>query len=94
MLNLKVVTWSLALFGAVTFVVCVSYGLIVPESLHMASFLEAVLPGFRWLTLPGFLLGLVESFLYGAYVGIVYVPIHNRLARRWLAGGDSPPVVK
>lgn len=87
MLNLKVVTWSLALFGAVTFVVCVAYGLVVPESLHMASFLEAVLPGFTWLTLPGFLLGLVESFLYGVYVGIVYVPIHNRLARRWLAAG-------
>jgi 2TM family of unknown function (DUF5676) len=83
MLNLKVVTWALALFGAVSFVVCVLYGLIVPEPLHMASFLEAVLPGFRWLTLGGFLIGLVESFLYGAYAGLVFVPIYNMLARRW-----------
>lgn len=83
MLNLKVVTWSLALFGAVTFIVCVSYGLVVPESLHMTSFLEAALPGFEWLTLSGFLLGLVESFLYGVYVGIVYVPIHNSFTKRW-----------
>lgn len=83
MLNLKVVTWSLALFGAATFVVCVLYGLVVPESLHMTSFLEAVLPGFKWLTFTGFLIGLVESFLYGVYVGIVFVPIHNWLARRW-----------
>lgn len=83
MLNLKVVTWSLALFGAVSFVVCILYGLIVPEPLHMTAFLEAVLPGFKWLTPVGFLVGLVEAFLYGAYVGIVYVPINNWLTRRW-----------
>lgn len=85
MLNLKVVTWSLALFGAATFIVCVLYGLVVPASLHMTSFLEAVLPGFEWLTPLGFLIGLAESFLYGVYAGIVYVPIHNRLAERWMA---------
>lgn len=83
MLNLKVVTWSLALFGAVSFVVCVLFGLLVPESLHMTVFLEAVLPGFRWLTFGGFFLGLVESFLYGAYAGIVFVPIYNALVKRW-----------
>ena len=83
MLNLKLVTWSLALFGAVSFVVCVLYGLVVPETLHMTGFLEAVLPGFRWLTVGGFFIGLVESFLYGAYAGIVFVPIYNTLARRW-----------
>lgn len=83
MLNVRVVTWSLALFGAVTYLVCVVYGLIAPASLHMTAFLEDVLPGFEWLTLPGFLIGLVESFLYGAYAGLVYAPIHNALTRRW-----------
>ncbi len=83
MLNLKLVTWSLALFGAVSFVVCVLYGLIVPETLHMTGFLEAVLPGFRWLTVGSLFIGLVESFLYGAYAGLVFVPIYNMLAKRW-----------
>lgn len=83
MLNVKVVTGSLALFGAVTYLVCVLYGLIVPASLHMTAFLEEVLPGFEWLTPAGFLVGLVESFLYGAYAGLVYAPIHNALTRRW-----------
>jgi len=82
MLNLRVVAWSLALFGAVTFTVCVLYGLIVPEPLHMTPFLEAVLPGFVWLTPLGFLIGLVESFLYGVYAAVVYVPIHNWLTKR------------
>jgi hypothetical protein len=42
-----------------------------------------VLPAFKWLTLGGFCLGLIESFLYGAYVGLVFVPIYNFLTRRW-----------
>ena len=83
MLNIKVVSWSLGLFSAISFVLCVIYGLIVPPSLHyMAPFLEMVLPAFKWLTLWGFCLGLIESFLYGAYAGLVFVPIYNCLARR------------
>lgn len=81
-LNLVVVTWSLGLFAAVSFVVCVLYGLLVPQSLMMSRFLELVLPGFRWLSLGSFLIGLVESFLYGVYAGLVFVPIYNFVTRR------------
>lgn len=83
MLNIKLVSWALGLWGAVTFVVCVIYGLVTPQSLHMHEFLEQVLPAFEWLTWWGFLLGLVESFLYGVYAGLVYVPIYNFLQRCW-----------
>ena len=83
MLNIKVGSWALATTALISFVVCVGYGLITPETLHMHAFLEQVLPGFKWLTLPGFLIGLVESFLYGAYAGLVYVPVHNFFARRF-----------
>jgi hypothetical protein len=82
MLNIKVVSWALGSWGAVTFIVCVLYGLIAPESLHMKSILEQMLPAFQWLTWWGFLLGLVESFLYGAYAGLVFVPLYNWFARR------------
>jgi hypothetical protein len=83
MLSIKVVSWSLGLFTAISFVLCVIYGLIVPPSLHMTPFLEAVLPAFTWLTWGGFFLGLIESFLYGVYAGLVFVPIYNFLTRRW-----------
>jgi hypothetical protein len=84
MLNIKIVSWSLGIFTAISFVLCVIYGLIVPASLHnMAPLLEAALPAFTWLTFGGFCLGLIESFLYGAYAGLVFVPIYNVLARRW-----------
>jgi len=84
MLNVKVLTWSLASFAGITFVVCVIYGLVVPESLHMTAFLEQILPGFRWLTPVGFVIGLVESFLYGAYTGLVFAPIYNGFRRLWV----------
>lgn len=87
MLDIRLLTWSLGLFAAVSFVLCVAYGLIAPEPLHMHGFLEAVLPGFRWLTVPGFLIGLVESFLYGVYAGLAFGWIHNALARRISSAG-------
>jgi hypothetical protein len=67
----------------VTFVVCIVYGLLVPKALHKTEFLEITLPGFRWLSVGTFALGFVESFLYGAYAGLVYTPIHNVFARRF-----------
>ena len=79
----KPMTWSLGVFAAFTFVVCVVYGLLVPKALHMTEFLEITLPGFQWLSLGTFVLGLVESFLYGAYAGLVYTPIHNFFAHRF-----------
>ena len=81
-LDWKPVTWALGLFAAVTFVVCVAYGLLVPKPFHMVQLLEITLPGFRWLSPGGFVLGLVESFLYGAYAGLVFVPIYNVVLRR------------
>ena len=84
MLNIKVVTWSLAIWTTFTYLFCVVYGVLTPASMHMYALLEQVLPGFKWLTLWGFLIGLIESFLYGAYAGLVYVPIYNFLYRKWV----------
>ena len=44
MLNIKVVSWSLGIFTAISFVLCVIYGLIVPRSMHMPEVLEMALP--------------------------------------------------
>ncbi len=81
MLDTKVVTWSLGIFATVSFVFCVIYGLVTPEALHMHRLLEIALPAFRWLSWPSFLLGAAESFLWGAYVGLVFTPIYNRVWR-------------
>ena len=82
MLDTRLVTGTLGIWAAVTFIVCVIHGVIVPDRLHMSAFLELVLPAFEWLTPAGFVLGLLESFLYGAYAGMLFCWIYNRLGRR------------
>ena len=81
MLRIKTVSLALGLTFAVSFVICVLWGLLLPEQLHMHQFLQFVLPGFTWISLGSVVLGLVESFLFGVYFGVIYVPIHNWLNR-------------
>jgi hypothetical protein len=83
MLNVKVWTWALAVWGAVVFVVCVLWGFVAPDTGLHNSLLEAAFPGFRWLTPGGFVIGLVESFVYGAGAGLLFSSLHNKLYRRW-----------
>ena len=82
MLDTRRVAWTMGIWTALTFIVCVIHGLIVPERLHMSAFLEQVLPAFQWLTPIGFVLGFLESFLFGAYAGMLFCWIYNRLWRR------------
>jgi len=83
MLNIKIVTWSLAIWTTFSFVFCVVFALLTPSTLYMHALLLQILPGFEWFSWRGFLVGLIESFLYGAYAGLVYVPIYNFLHRKW-----------
>lgn len=82
MLNWKVVTQSLASFTAISFVLCVGYGLLAPARFHPSWLLEAVLPGFKWLSVGSFILGVIESGLYGAWAGLLYTALYNYFARR------------
>lgn len=82
-LNWKVMTLSLGLFSGFTFILCVAWGLTVPPSLHGRRFLEMTLPGFTWLSPWSFVLGLVETVVIGAYVGLVFTPIYNTVSSGW-----------
>ncbi len=75
--------WALGLFLALTYVLCVGFDLLWPQY-AMYPVWSRLLPGFVWLDWGSFFLGLAESFLYGWYIAVVYVPL-ERLARR-LAG--------
>lgn len=84
MLNLKVWTWTSASWASATFTLCILYGLVAPPELHATRVLEATLPGFRWLSPGAFLLGLAESFLFGAYASAIFVALHNLFHRRFV----------
>lgn len=62
-------------FLAITYVFCVGYDLAFDQRMYEVWL--KLLPGFTWLSWPSFLLGLVESLLYGLYFGLVFVPLYN-----------------
>lgn len=73
--------WSLSLFFSITYVVCVGFDLLFP-SYAMYDTWAGLMPGFVWLTPTGFAIGLVESFLYGWYVALVFGGLYNVFAAR------------
>ena len=62
-------------FLAITYLICVSYDLVFDQRMY-ETWLK-LLPGFTWLTWQSFFLGLIESFLYGIYFGLVFTPLYN-----------------
>jgi hypothetical protein len=66
---------AMGCFLAITYVFCVGYDLAFDQRMYEVWL--KLLPGFTWLTWQSFLVGLVESFLYGIYFGLVFVPLYN-----------------
>lgn len=83
MLNVKAWTISLGCWMAATFTICVLGGVIAPGLPIPHRTLELLLPGFTWISLGSFALGLVETTLYGLYAGWLFASLHNFFARRW-----------
>lgn len=72
---------SLSTFFALTYVLCIAFGLVVPSWEMHRPWLQ-FFPGFEWLTLRGFSIGLVESIAYGWYVAAVFGPLFNFFSAR------------
>ena len=77
-LTIRGTAMALGLFFDVTFLLCILWAVVMPSRFEtMAKLWEAILPGFTLLTPAGMVLGLVELFLYGVYVALVFVPLFN-----------------
>ncbi len=71
---------SLGLFLGVTFILCVAFDLIAPQYAMYETW-SMLLPGFTWLSFQSFVLGFVECFAYGLYVGFLFGSIYNLTLR-------------
>lgn len=76
-LDWRVVGLSLGSFLALSFAACVAYDLAFGQRMYETWL--GLLPGFTWITWGSFFLGLVESFAYGIYFALIFVPIYNYL---------------
>ena len=82
MLNLKTWSRSSGCWMAITFTLCVVGGVLVPSLPIPHRSLELLLPGFVWISPGSFVLGVVETFLFGVYAASLFVTLHNFFARR------------
>jgi hypothetical protein len=65
-----------SLMLAISFVICVAFDLMFPEHAMYEAWIK-LLPGFEWISWKSFFIGLVESYLYGWYFVLIWVPIYN-----------------
>lgn len=75
-LRLVPIGMSVGLLFTISYVLCIALGLIWWDGGLHQPWLQ-FLPGFTWLSPGTFLLGLIESFAYGWYVALVFVPLFN-----------------
>jgi len=81
MVHGKLVMVRGALIAAAAYAVCVLYDLAAPVPHGLRSWMVVVLPGFRALSLPGFLIGLAESVVFGVVVAALTIGVADAVRR-------------
>jgi len=84
-LSITALGLSLSLLFVISFVICILGYLVLPGLPIAHSALSIFLPGFQLLNWQSFALGLVESFIWGWYIAIIFVPLYNFFAARHAA---------
>lgn len=70
-----------ALMLAISYTLCVVFDLLLPEHAMYRAW-QDLLPGFEWISWGSFFLGLIESYAYGWFFMVIWVPIYNFLVQR------------
>jgi len=71
-----------SLFLALSFTVCVGFDLIFPEHAMYEAW-QKLLPGFEWISWKSFFIGLVESYGYGWFFALIWIPLYNVFSVRF-----------
>jgi hypothetical protein len=81
-LNIVRLGLSLSTFFAISYAICIAGYLLFPGFPVQHAALSIFLPGFELLSWRSFTLGLVESFIWGWYIAVVFAPLYNFFGRR------------
>ncbi len=80
-LTVTAIGHATSLFLAITFALCVGFDLLFPAHAMYQAW-QHLLPGFQWISWGSFFVGLIESYGYGWYAALIWVPIYNVAARK------------
>jgi len=75
-LRISAIGHATSLFLVVSYLLCVGWGILF-GSAQMYTVWAPLLPGFNWLSWGDFFLGLVETYGYGWYFALLWVPLYN-----------------
>jgi len=75
-ISLIAVGHASSLFLAISFTLCVGFDLLFPEQAMFQAW-QKLLPGFVWLSWKSFFIGVIESYAYGWYFALIWVPLYN-----------------
>ena len=91
-ISIRAAGLATSLFLAITFSLCVAFDVCFPSQAMYQTWLK-LLPGFEWLSWRSFAIGLAESYGYGWFIALVWVPLYNVFllgARRSAVTGERP----
>ena len=80
-LSLAAVGHATSIFLATPFVLCVGFDRLFPAHAMYQTW-QHLLPGFEWISWKSLISGLVESYGYGWYAALIWVPLYNVFALR------------
>lgn len=80
-ISLTAVGHATSLLIVISYTLCVAFDLLFPEY-QMYQAWAKLLPGFTWLNWQSFFIGLIESYGYGWYFALIWVPLHNMFIAR------------
>ena len=75
-LSLTAFGHATSIFLALTLTLCVGFDLLFPSH-AMFRVWQDLLPGFEWISWQSFAIGLAESYIFGWFVALVWVPLYN-----------------
>jgi hypothetical protein len=83
MLPMLVLGMALSLFLVISYLICIAT-YFIPWLPISHAMLTLFLPGFVLLNWENFLLGLLESFAWGWFFALIFVPLYNFFVLRWM----------
>ncbi len=74
--SIAAVGHATSVFLVVSYLLCVAFDLAVP-GMAMYEAWQPLLPGFKWISWSSFFLGLIETWLWGWYIALLWVPLYR-----------------
>jgi len=87
-ISLLAVGHATSILLSISFALCVAFDLLFPEQAMYRSWQDLV-PGFEWLSWKSFFLGLIETYAYGWYFALIWVPVYNFVSAKTRAKRES-----